>query len=68
MTTVRFGIVGIGRRSLMGHIPTILHSQRDVAVTALCSRSDENLARADELLPNKPARFQKTPRWHQQPR
>ncbi|MBC8876438.1 MAG: Gfo/Idh/MocA family oxidoreductase [Planctomycetes bacterium] len=57
MTTVRFGIVGIGRRSLMGHIPTILHSERDVAVTALCSRSDENLDRAAAMLPNAPARF-----------
>ena len=57
MATVRFGIVGVGRRSLMGHIPTILHAEQDVAITALCSRSDGNLARATDLLPTPAARF-----------
>jgi predicted dehydrogenase len=57
MATVRFGIVGIGRRSLMGHIPTLLHAQQDVAITALCSRSDEHLDQADAMLPTPGAQF-----------
>ena len=54
MSRVRIGIIGLGAWARDVHIPNLLQIP-DAVVTALCSRSEENRARACESLGGAPA-------------